>query len=214
MNRLRVGILGGTFDPVHIGHLHIARAVRRRFRLDEIWFLIARTPPHKRTATISPEWHRCSMVAIAIRNEPSFKICDYELRSGSSYTINTLRALRGYYRSRIRFYFIAGGDALRDFSQWHEFESLLEEFHIIFVRRAEIPDDGMPATLDPRVAARVRPYRRGDAPWNRGSFLVDVGAPPVSSTDIRELGSAAKIRKWVSSEVYRYIVRHSLYEKR
>lgn len=209
MKTLRVGILGGTFDPVHVAHMHIAREVRRKFRLDEIWFLVARTPPHKRKAKITPPWHRCSMVAVATRRDPRSRLCDYELNSHSSFTIDTLRALQRKYRSRVRFYFIAGGDALRDFHKWHRFEALLRDFHIIFVQR---PETGT-ILPDPRVAACVRPYRKSEVPWDRGSFLIDVGAPGVSSTEIRRAATPALVRKWVPPEVYQYIRKYGLYEK-
>ena len=213
MKTSRVGILGGTFDPIHIGHLHIAREVRKRFCLDEIWFLIARTPPHKRRSNISPEWHRCSMAALATEHEPRFKICDYELTAPSGYTLDTLRALRERCHPAIRFYFIAGGDSLRDFTQWHCFAALLEEFHMIFVRRPNGGGDTLPSGLDPRVASHLRPYHRADKPWDRGSFLVDVGAPNISSTEIRGPANAARIQKWVPPEVRRYIRKYGLYEK-
>ncbi|MBI2820781.1 MAG: nicotinate (nicotinamide) nucleotide adenylyltransferase [Acidobacteria bacterium] len=210
MKTLRVGILGGTFDPIHIGHMHIAREVRRHFRLDEIWFLIARTPPHKRRVRISPEWHRCCMVALATQEEASFRICDYELRAESGFTLDTLRALRRQHRSGIRFYFIAGGDALRDFAQWHQFEELLREFHMIFVQR---PGRSLPAKLDRRFAACLRWYRKDGAPWEEGSFLIDVGAPNVSSTEIRRPENSSRIRRWVPPEVCQYIRKYRLYEK-
>ncbi|MBI3941074.1 MAG: nicotinate (nicotinamide) nucleotide adenylyltransferase [Acidobacteria bacterium] len=213
MNTLRVGILGGTFDPVHIGHLHVAREVRKLFRLDQIWFLIARTPPHKSRSKISPEWHRCSMVALATQDDPRLRICHYELSSQSGYTIDTLRALRRQYRSRVLFYFIAGGDTLREFATWHCFESLLEEFHMIFVRRPGGRSRRLPADVDPRVAAFLRWYRAGDAPWDQNSFLIDVGAPNVSSTEIRRPANAVRMKKWVTPGVYQYIRKYRLYEK-
>lgn len=113
----------------------------------------------------------------------------------------------------MRFYFIAGGDALHDFHKWHEFESLLREFHIVFVQRPEVPELELPARIDPRVAAYVRRYRSADAPWERGSFFIDVGAPAVSSTEIRQPVNSAKMRKWVTPEVYQYIRKYRLYEK-
>ena len=213
MKTLRVGSLGGTFDPIHNGHLHVARRVRRLFSLDEIWFLIARTPPHKKSAGIAAEWHRCSMVTLATENEARFKICHRELSADSGYTIDTLRALRRELAGRPRFYFIAGGDALRDLPKWHCFEALLEEFPMIFVQRPDSRGGELPTPLDPRVAARVRPYRAGDRPWEQGSFLVNVGAPDISSTAIRTASNSRSIAAWVPPEVYRYIRKYRLYEK-
>ncbi len=213
MKTLRVGILGGTFDPVHIGHLHIAREVRRSFRLDEIWFLVARTPPHKKRMRISAAWHRCGMLAIATEGDPKFKICDYELTAKSGFTVDTMRALQRKYRAKARFYFIAGGDALRDFHKWRRFETLLNEFHVVFVKRPEAGVQRFPAGVDPRVARHVRPYRKRDAPWEKGSFLIDVRAPNVSSTQIRHPVDLMKMKKWVPPAVYQYIRKQRLYEK-
>jgi nicotinate-nucleotide adenylyltransferase len=210
LKRLRVGILGGTFDPVHVGHLHIARQVRRRFRLDEIWFLVARVPPHKNAVSIAPAWHRCGMIALATRREPRLKICDNELGDGSAFTIQTLRRRRRQLGPGVDLYFIAGADSLREFHRWRNFRSLLREFHIIFVARPDVQAaPGEPSRL---VADQLRPFRTGDAPWDRGSFLVDVGAPAVSSTEIRRTRSPARLRKWVHPDVYQYIRKHRLYE--
>lgn len=153
------------------------------------------------------------MVALATEDEPRFKICHHELSADSSYTIDTLRALRHKQGARLRYYFIAGGDALRDFPNWHSFQALLEEFHMIFVQRPDNRGGKLPADLDPTVAARVRPYRPGDSPWDRGSFLVDVGAPDVSSTVIRRPSNAGKMGAWVPPRVFRYIRKYRLYEK-
>jgi nicotinate-nucleotide adenylyltransferase len=208
LNTPRIGILGGTFDPIHTGHLHLASEVRRLFRLKEIWFLIARTPPHKTNRAITPEWHRCSMVALALQHAPAFKICDYELHSKSEFTIDTLRALSAKHRGT-QLYFIAGGDALRDFSTWHKYQEILREFHMIFVRRPNVSGD---ATLSSSSAfASIRSHRAKDAPWDRGSFMVDVGAPNISSTQIR-LADSTKMKKWVPPEVYQYIRKHRIYE--
>lgn len=206
-----MGILGGTFDPVHNGHLHIAREVRRRFRLDEIWFLVARIPPHKRRRPIAPAWHRCSMVALATREDARFKICDAELQSASPYTFQTLRTLRKLHAG-VRFYFIAGGDSLRELHRWRSFRSLLRESPMIFVARSDAPVD--PAELDPEVGSRLRPFSRRDSPWLTGCFLIDVGAPTVSSTQIRRAAGGPPLRRWVPPDVYRYIRKHRLYESR
>jgi len=211
LKTLRVGILGGTFDPIHAGHLHVARQVRRFFRLDEVWFLVARTPPHKMRVRISAEWHRCSMVALAIQREPDFRICDFELKARSGYTIDTLRALKRQAPRHVRFYFIAGGDALRDFPKWHKYEALLREFNIVFVQRRQGPRT-MPLKIHPSVAPYVKSYDPNDAPWEKGSFLIDVNAPNVSSTEIR-LSGARKMKKWVKKEVYQYIEKQRLYER-
>jgi nicotinate-nucleotide adenylyltransferase len=213
LKKLRVGILGGTFDPIHKGHLHIAREVRRLFRLNEVWFLVARTPPHKRRNKISPEWHRCSMVALAIQDQGRFRLCDFELRTGSGYTIDTLRALKRQSPSRIRIYFIAGGDALRDFPSWHKYEDILREFHVIFVQRREGRRASLPVKIHPSVLPYVRAYNVKDAPWEKGSFLIDVHAPDVSSTEIRLCG-ARKMKKWIPAKVYQYIEKQRLYERR
>lgn len=153
------------------------------------------------------------MLAIATEGDPKFKICDYELTAKSGFTVDTMRALQRKYRAKARFYFIAGGDALRDFHKWRRFETLLNEFHVVFVKRPEAGVQRFPAGVDPRVARHVRPYRKRDAPWEKGSFLIDVRAPNVSSTQIRHPVDLMKMKKWVPPAVYQYIRKQRLYEK-
>jgi nicotinate-nucleotide adenylyltransferase len=154
------------------------------------------------------------MLAIATQREPKFHICDFELRAESTFTLDTLRALRRRYGPPVRFYFIAGGDVLRDFHKWHRFESLLDEFHMVFVTRPETGARSFPAGVNPRVAAHVRWYDSSEAPWSQGSYLIDVGAPNISSTEIRRPVGSTKMKKWLTAEVYQYIRKYKLYEKR
>jgi nicotinate-nucleotide adenylyltransferase len=116
----RIGLLGGTFDPVHLGHLVMAEQCREQAALDEVWFIPARQPPHKDGQSISSPRHRLEMLKIAISGTPHFSICEIELeREGSSYTVDTLEQLQALH-SQHEFWLIVGADMLVDFPNWRE----------------------------------------------------------------------------------------------
>lgn len=118
---MKIGILGGTFDPIHQGHLALARAAKKQFRLDKVLFIPAFIPPHKTSnRDLTPAPYRYRMVELAIREEPDFEISHAELdRPDISYTVDTLRALQKKY-PKAELYLILGTDALRQFPTWHE----------------------------------------------------------------------------------------------
>ncbi|MDQ2682804.1 MAG: nicotinate-nucleotide adenylyltransferase [Chloroflexota bacterium] len=115
----RVGLLGGTFDPIHLGHLILAELAHDALKLDRVEFLVSNDPPHKPDSSVSPAGVRTEMVSLAIRGIPYFAVNASELeRSGPSYTVETLTALRTA-RPHDQFVFIVGGDSLRDLPSWH-----------------------------------------------------------------------------------------------
>ena len=117
---MRIGIFGGTFDPIHEGHLAVARAARDEFRLDNVLFIPAYIPPHKQSLDLTPSAYRYRMVEFAIRNEPAFEISDVEIsRPGVSYTVDTLRGLHRTFPAD-EFFWILGADTLKDILTWRE----------------------------------------------------------------------------------------------
>lgn len=130
----KIGILGGTFNPPHIGHLWIAEEVRVRKQLDEIWFIPTRTPPHKKTSVLDAS-HRLGMLKLAVKGNPYFQVNALELeRNGKSYTYDTIKELTMNY-PEVDFSFIIGGDMVEYLPKWYLVEELMEMVHFIGVTR-------------------------------------------------------------------------------
>ncbi len=134
----RVGLLGGTFDPIHFGHLRAAVEVREALMLHEIWFVVAASPPHK--ACLTPFHHRQAMVELAIREHNGFKCIDIEAKwPGPSYSIDTLRLLTqgrpGLDPLRCEFFFVLGVDQFQGITFWKDYERLLDYAHLVVIDR-------------------------------------------------------------------------------
>lgn len=131
----KVGIIGGTFDPPHIGHLLIANDVRQKLSLDEIWFMPNHIPPHKQNKSITPTPIRVEMIKAAVATNSSFRLETIELqREGPSYTYDTMMLLVKEYPNT-RFYFIIGADMVEYLPKWHNIEKLLEIITFVGVKR-------------------------------------------------------------------------------
>jgi nicotinate-nucleotide adenylyltransferase len=119
--KMRIGILGGTFNPPHLGHLILAEEVREKLNLDKIFFIPTNIPPHKSTESVS-SWHRFNMVKLAIKSNPYFEVLDLEIkRGGVSFTIDTIKELKSKF-PRDEFYLIVGSDLASTFSTWKDFD--------------------------------------------------------------------------------------------
>lgn len=130
----RTGILGGTFDPPHLGHLIMAEEVRMKMALDEVWFIPASTPPHKDGAIASPE-DRIKMVQLATASNPFFKVNTIEFeRPGNSYTYDTIKLLKENYPT-MDFYFIIGADMVEYLPRWHNIDALIKLVDFVGVKR-------------------------------------------------------------------------------
>jgi nicotinate-nucleotide adenylyltransferase len=190
---IRVGILGGTFDPIHNGHLEAADAARRELTLDRIMLLPARTPPHRSSEPRASAFHRFAMAALAATTKPGMEVSDLELhRDGPSYTSITLQQLHaeGYKPSQL--FFILGADAFAEIATWHDYPRLLDFSNFVVVSRPGIAPSHV--TSGPRM------------------FFVAADTPDVSSTEIRRRVSAGEsIDGLVPSIVADHIRRHRLY---
>lgn len=201
MTARRTGILGGTFDPIHIGHLHIAEAVRDLQRLDRVLFVPVGDPAHRQTH--APAHHRRAMTALAIAANERFALDDTGLRQPApAYTADTLTLLRQAYPSDA-FFFISGVDSLTR-SRWRRLDEVaraLDRFYV--VRRTGANEDELAAALS------------GLAAQDRERFeIVDVTPMDVSSTEIRALVARGRsIRYLVPDAVARYIEDEGLYRK-
>lgn len=131
----RIGILGGTFDPPHIGHLIIANEVLSAFDLDEIWFMPNQEPPHKKKSNATQDVDRVNLLKLAISGHPNFKIELIELeRVGPSYTYETMKILTGIHKD-IQFYFIIGADMIEYLPKWHSIDKLIKLVQFVGVQR-------------------------------------------------------------------------------
>jgi nicotinate-nucleotide adenylyltransferase len=188
----RIGILGGTFNPVHTGHLILAQDAMEALRLDEVRFIPCATPPHKPARELASARHRRAMLRLALRDHDGFVLDDLELRRGApSYSVDTLEALRCR-QPKAGFYFIIGADSLPDLPRWHQSDRLRKRVTFVVLPRPGFP---LPAA---RRGWRVR--------------IITGHACEIASRDIRQRVAAGKtIRHLVPATVLRYIQRHKLY---
>ena len=206
-----VGLFGGTFDPVHHGHLDVARVVRQALFLDEIWFIPARLPPH-RAAPAASAAHRFAMVALAIAGQNAMQVCDVEMAGdGPSYTIDTQNAVESSYPALTgRLCFITGADAFLEIATWRSWMGLLDRAHFAVVSRPGCSAPGLRAAL-PALAARMHdtPAALGTTP---GIFLVDALTSAVSSTEARRaLRQGTAVDELLPELVAEYARRQNLY---
>ena len=130
-----IGLLGGTFDPIHFGHLRMAQELAESLSLDEVRFIPSANPPHKAPPLVSAE-HRAAMVQLAIAGNPTFKFDDRELhRTGASYTIDTLLSLRSELVQNTSLVLFMGSDAFTEFNTWHRWQEIIQLCHIALVQR-------------------------------------------------------------------------------
>ena len=209
-------MLGGTFDPIHLGHLDAADAARRALSLDDILLVPARTPPHKAAAPLVSAYHRIAMLALAAAGHPQFRISDLELGAADpSYTSITLQRLAATGLAPVQLYFITGADAFAEIASWHDYPDLLNRSHFVVVSRSGVAAPDLRRRL-PDLSERMRSADRPVAPaalaGNTAIWLVDAPTRPISSSDVRErLVLRRPIDGLVPPAVATYIARHDLY---
>jgi nicotinate-nucleotide adenylyltransferase len=212
----RTGVLGGTFDPIHEGHLAVAIAAARALALDDILLVPSRTPPHRPVDPAASIFHRFAMVALAAQRDPRLLSCDLELsRPGPSYTADTLRALHATGLDRLQIFFLIGADAFADIAVWREYPAVLDFAHFVVCSRPGTPASVIPTRL-PGLAYRMLTLQPDvDAPPASPTptvYLLDGATPPVSSTDVRARARAGRpLAGLLPPEVEAYIRRHGLY---
>ena len=202
-NGLRVGILGGTFDPIHLGHLEAASAAQRTLSLDRVLLMPSRTPPHRSTEPHASVFHRFAMAALAAA-ERDMSVSDLELRrEGPSYTALTLEALHRDGFAPAQLFFITGSDAFAEVASWYDYPRILQLANFVVVSRPGAPH---PSTLIPN------PQSLTTDPSRPTLFSVEADTPDVSSTEIRRrVGAGESIDGLVPSSVAGHIRRHRLY---
>ena len=203
---MRIGILGGTFNPIHNTHLDIARAACDRFRLDLLLFIPAKTPPHKRAdLDLAPAKDRLAMVALAIASIKSAEVSDLELnRPGPSFTFDTLVALRIRFGPEAEFFFILGSDQLLELPTWRRAAELVRLCRFVSVERPGHSLKSLDA-LAGKLPEDVLRSLRDDA--------LEMPASTISATDIRRrLAAGEDVSSMVPESVLDYIRQHKLYQ--
>jgi nicotinate-nucleotide adenylyltransferase len=211
----RIGVLGGTFDPVHLGHLAVARFVLDQLKLDEFLFIPAARPPHKLHTSLTAFPVRLAMLQLALQGLPEFRVSALEAaRQGPSYSVDTLEELSRLYGEGGRLFFVIGLDAFLEVDTWKDFIRLPKLADLVVIKRAAYPVEPIGA-----VVAKLGDYRyeAGAACWSAPGlpgriFLLSMPPVEISSTMIRRVAAAGgNLGPLVVPAVAAYIAEHRLY---
>ncbi|MEG0683101.1 MAG: nicotinate-nucleotide adenylyltransferase [Raoultibacter sp.] len=196
----RLGIMGGTFDPIHIGHLACAEQARDTFDLDAVIFVPAGNPVFKKNQIITPAAQRLEMCRLAVRSNPAFDVSDIEIRRpGDTYTVDTLRELRAYYPPNVELYFITGADAVFSIVRWRESAAIAGLARLIAVTRPGYA-----------LSQEKRDYLAQNSAFS--VTYAEVTALALSSSDIRQrVREKRSIRYLTMQSVFDYIHEKGLY---
>jgi len=198
----RIGVIGGTFDPIHYGHLAAAEEARVRVNLEKVLFAVAGLPPHKLDEEVTPVEHRLAMVRLGISSNPDFELSRVDVdRSGPSYTVDTISILQEQWGQGTEMFFILGIDSLVEVPTWHQPERLIQLCHLVAVARPGFEVD-MRQLEDsvPGISSRVE--------------IIGMPEVDISSSDLqRRVREGLPIRYQVPEEVERYIREHRLYQR-
>src|SRR6266852_4303348 len=237
INCMNIGLFGGSFDPIHHGHVALARAAKERFELGRIYFVPANVPPHKQRQPLAAYFHRYAMVVLATMGEKAFVPSLLEapgavdgstaggksrpVESGANYSIDTVRRLKESLKKIDRLFFLIGIDAFADIAKWREPEALLRECEFIVASRpgyslADVAN-ALPEKLRPAPAVSqpfAKQPARGDLVLSGATVhLLENVHQPVSATAIREAAAAKKpLKRFVDPQVEEYIKKMGLYK--
>ena len=216
----RIALYGGTFDPIHLGHLEVARRVFQLFEIDQLWFVLAQMAPHKQSREVTPALHRYAMLALATADEPRFLISTFELDAPiPSYTVDTLEHFKGQWSESTDIYFIMGADSWSEITTWRDSNRLLAMTNHIVVSRPgyQIGLTHVGAVADRIVDLRGTGGSQAVAIVEREKgqriFLTDVVMMDVSATDIRRAvkENSQELCDLVAPPVAEYIGKYQLY---
>ena len=211
----RIGLLGGTFDPIHFGHLGMAQELAQALALDTVKFIPAAVPPLKSQPSASAA-DRCAMVQLAIANNPDFQLDDRELkRTGPSYTVETLRSLRSELSEQDSLVLFIGSDAFKQFNRWHQWQEIIQLCHIALVAR---PDSEVSTGLNPELVTFLQDHYTENAmdlqSESAGLITMQAITPlAISSSAIREQLKNRQSARYLTPDcVLDYIAQHGLYQ--
>jgi nicotinate-nucleotide adenylyltransferase len=216
---VRLGILGGTFDPIHLGHLRLAEEVGEELALDKVYLIPAAVPPHKEGRPIASFRQRLDMVTLAARPSPLLEPFDLEgRRQGLSYSVETLEELHRLFAPEPDLYFILGMDAFYEIETWHEYTRLFDYAHFVVIPRPGTPSGQLESFLSSLDVPFIKKGRKKgqkqlfSGPSGKELMIKQAVLMDISSTDIRERVAAGKsIRFLVPAEVMDYIREEGLY---
>lgn len=199
--KTKIGIMGGTFDPIHLGHLILAEETRVHFNLDKVVFIPSGRPPHKNWDDITEPYDRYEMTLLATNDNPYFFVSTMEIeREGLTYTVDTIKRLKKENKDA-EYYFITGADSLVDIYKWKNHEELLKLCKFVTVKRIGIPNSQLENLID-----KINKEHRDTA------YLLTIPYIDISSTGIRNRVKRGKsIKYYVPEEVERYIKKKKLY---
>ncbi len=225
---MNIALFGGTFDPIHRGHLHVARAAAERFKLKEVWFVPADIPPHKQTSPVTVFYHRYAMVSVALAGEKRFvpsllEAPDCEAggkQRRPSYSIETIRRVKAMLGARDRLCFLIGMDAFAEIAEWHKAEELLGECDFIIAARPGYSLDDVVRSLPKRL--QPKSAELGKMKWSKKKQLLQLSGvrlcllpethEDVSATQIRAAARRGTgLTKLVPDAVAEYIYKEHLY---
>ncbi len=197
-DNIRIGIMGGVFDPIHIGHLFTAEEARIKFSLDKVIFVPCLNPTHKRNGKVTAVKHRLKMSCLATNSNPYFEVSKIEInRSGPSYTIDTIKEFRNIYGCGAKIFFITGADAFLEIETWHKKDNLLKMCQFV---------------------AATRPgydLNKLHQNFKKVLHIMEIPLLAISSTDIRyRVRNGLSIKYIVLEEVREYIYQHRLYSQK
>lgn len=209
-----IGILGGTFNPIHFGHLRMAQELAESLQLNEVRFIPSANPPHKSAPLVTAE-HRAAMVRLGIANNPTFTFDGRELhRTGASYTIDTLQSLREELGTQTSIILFMGSDAFTEFNTWHRWQEIIHLCHIALVQRPRKNEHKLPKTLETFLHNHYSEHGN-DLNNSPAGFVTmqKITALDISSTLIRHtLQHKNSARYLMPDSVLDYIHTHQLYK--
>jgi nicotinate-nucleotide adenylyltransferase len=216
---MKWGLLGGTFDPLHTGHLRCAVEILEIFDLNRILFLPASRPPHKLDADITSFYHREQMIRAAIEGNPSFSFCDIEnRRDDTSYSVETVEHILKKYLENLDLYFILGQDAFHAIQTWKDWERLLLMCNFVVMTRPGYANKGLEVILPAVFASRFsfdQTIQGFKGPTGHTIFFREVTFLDISSSDIRRRVREGKsIAYLVPDAVRHYIAKNMLYKEK
>jgi nicotinate-nucleotide adenylyltransferase len=222
--RARVGLFGGTFDPVHKGHIEAAQKVMRRFSLSKVYFIPSSVPPHKDYRTYASAQDRLAMIRLALVGRPEFEVSDVELqRQGPSYTLDTVKVFSDHITVGAELFFLLGTDAFFEIDTWYKFEEIFNLIPLVVMVRPEGVPKGytqMVETVKSFLAQAVSPNYHFDGQKGcfihnqlKSVFVYEVTTENISSTHIRRsIKTKMPIDALVPPAVEDYIIKRGLYQ--
>jgi nicotinate-nucleotide adenylyltransferase len=219
----KIGLFGGTFNPIHLGHLTVAQEVKEGFDLDKIWFIPAATPPHKKMKQVAESLDRLEMIRLAIADNFNFSVSDVELkRSGPSYTIDTVDYFKGILPKETQLYLIVGMDAFLDIELWKSYRDLFQVIPFIVMSRPgamDVDPEEKRKALNDLLVKKVSPEYCFEStrnaffhPKKQPVFLFEVTPVEISATTVRRNRSQGRsIASLVPKKVKEYIESKGLY---